>query len=378
MSVESEQDPVGSIDDGGHTPAFDQRQFRNALGTFVTGVTVVTTCDSMGGTHGVTANSFSSVSLDPPLVLWSQALSSRSYSAFRDSDHFAINILADDQIAISNHFAKSREDKFNGIECRTGLGGAPVLVGVAAHFECVKVASFPGGDHVVYVGRVERMGHSNRRALAFGSGRYVTTYAHDLGPVALNLGTSTPSQLEAVRLVTAELPNLAEKLGGHTLCLAVWGNHGPTAIHWEPSSNPVSNQLRVGLVMSITRSATGRAFAAFLPTEHTGVFVDEDLRLSRHAGQDEATQRLYFERDVEEARVRGYARVTGVEPSPLHQVAVNAFSVPIFDAHGNMLMALSLTSQASRLDPDWDGPVPSALAEAGWRLSAQIQAASAV
>ena len=356
--------------------AFEPRQLRDVLGTFVTGVTVVTTCGADGATHGVTANSFSSVSLDPPLVLWSQSLTSRSYPAFRDSGHFAINILADDQIDVSNHFAKSRDDKFNGIAHHAGLGGAPVLDGTAAHLECVKVATYPGGDHVVYLGRVERIGRTARRPLAFGAGRYMVPYAHDLGPATLLLGSSRPAHHQGLRLAMAALPAIAERVGEHTLCLAVWGNHGPTAIHWEPSRQPVSDQLRTGFVMSLTRSATGRAFAAFLPAEMTRPFVDEDLRLFPDSDEDLPARRLRFDADMAEVRARGLARAVGTAPSPLHQVAVNAFSAPVFDASGQMVMALSLTTHAARMPADWDGPAPRALAEAARELSGQLGAAA--
>lgn len=352
-------------------PAFDPRQFRTVLGAFVTGVTVVTTRDAQGGAHGVTANSFSSVSLDPPLVLWSQSLTSKSYPSFRDSDHFVVNILADDQVAVSNHFAKSKEDKFSGMAHHDGLGGAPVLDGTAAHFECVKVAAYPGGDHVVFLGRVERYGHSHRRPLAFHGGRYMVPYSHDLGPVSIGLGRDTAS-VDAVRLATAAMPEICERVGQHTLCLAVWGNHGPTAIRWEPSRQPVSEHLRTGLVMSITRSATGHAFAAFMPAEVTRAFIDEDLRLFRTADEDEATQRQRFEQAIGEVRQRGLARATNRDASPLHKVAVNAFSAPILDANGDMVMALSLTTPADRMGPEWDGPVPRALAGAARELTARI------
>lgn len=348
------------------------RQLRNVLGTFVTGVTVVTTRDATGNSHGVTANSFSSVSLDPPLVLWSQSLTSKSYPAFRDSEHFTINILADDQVAVSNHFAKPREDKFAGIEHSAGLGGTPVLAGTAATLECVKVAAYPGGDHVVYIGRVERMRQSNRRPLAFGGGRYMVTYSHDLGPVALRLGSSMPSNLEAVRLATEALPQICDEVGQHTLCLSVWGNHGPTIIGWHPSRHPVSEYLRAGLVMSITGTATGRVFAAFLPTEMTKAFIDEDLRQFRAENEDEAEQRRRFDETLAEVRQRGMSRATGTNPSILHQVATNTFSAPVFDAGGNVVLALSITSQASRLEPDWDGPVPVAFAKAARALSERL------
>lgn len=359
------------------TGSFEARQLRDVLGTFVTGVTIVTTRDAEGQAHGVTANSFSSVSLDPPLVLWSQSVSSRSHAAFQGSAHFAINILADDQIALSNHFAKSRDDKFDGVAHAQGLGGAPVLDGVAAHLECTKVAAYPGGDHVVFIGRVERIAQSGRRPLAFGSGRYMVAYAHDLGPTALRLGTSRPADLQAIRTATAALPGIAARLGDHTLCLAVWGNHGPTAVHWEPSRNPVSDQLRPGLVMSITRSATGRAFAAFLPEDMTRPLTEEDLRAWMQTRESAAERRARFDATLAEVREHGMARAVGDAPSPIHQVAVNAFSAPIFDADGHMVMALSLTSSAQRLAADWSGEVPQGLLRAAREVSQCIGRAAA-
>src|ERR1700754_197138 len=97
-------------------PLFDSRDLRRVLGTFVTGVTVVTTIDDEGRFHGVTANSFSSVSLDPPLVLWSQAVKTQSHPVFFKTERFAVNILAEDQIELSNRFAKSSQEKFAGPE----------------------------------------------------------------------------------------------------------------------------------------------------------------------------------------------------------------------------------------------------------------------
>lgn len=353
-------------------PAFDTRELRTVLGTFVTGVTVVTTCDDAGRRHGVTANSFSSVSLDPPLVLWSQSVSSRSHPAFRDSEHFVVNILADDQVDLSNHFAKSAEDKFTGLAFSDGIGGAPVLHGAAAHIECLKVATYPGGDHVVFLGRVQRITLGRRRPLAFGQGRYMVPYAHDLGPMSLGLGQATPADTEAVRIATDAMPGISRALGEHTLCLAVWGNHGPTAIRFEPGAHPVSAHLRAGLVTSVTRSATGRAFAAFLPPEVTRSFIEEDLRLSRFSAESEAPQRAEFESEVEQARGRGFARSVGAQPSPVHGIAVNAFSAPISDAEGRMVMALTVVSRAQRLSPDPDGEVPVRLAQAAAAISRQL------
>ncbi|HEY0295984.1 MAG TPA: flavin reductase family protein [Bordetella sp.] len=164
--------------------AFDSRELRRTLGAFTTGVTVMTTLDAAGNLYGVTANSFSSVSLDPPFILWSQALTSSSYPAFRDCERFVVNILADHQIHVSNQFARSGGDKFRGIAVREGLGGVPIIDDCAAHLECAKVAAYPGGDHVVYLGQVERIHRGLHRPLAFGDGRYVVPVAHETAQAA--------------------------------------------------------------------------------------------------------------------------------------------------------------------------------------------------
>lgn len=356
-------------------PAFDPRELRDVLGAFVTGVTVVTTRDSNGVGHGVTVNSFSSVSLDPPLILWSQSTTSRSHAAFKGSDHFVVHILADDQIEISNHFAKSRDNKFEGMAHDLGIEGLPIIGGCSAHLECTKVAEYPGGDHVVFIGKVERFHHSSKRPLAFSRGKYAVAYAHDLGPVSLNLGGANLSQVDAVRLASEALPQISERVGQRTLCLAVWGNHGPTAIRWEPSSSPVSTNLRTGLVMSITRSATGRAFAAFQPDDVCKPLIEDELRSSRSAGEAFEAQKCTFDLHVAEARKNGVARATEPMVSPLHHVAVNAFSAPIYGKDGKMALALSVTCEASRLNPDWNGPVPRTLAECARAISAKLASA---
>jgi len=115
---------------------FDSRELRRTLGTFVTGVTVVTTIDEDGKFHGVTANSFSSVSLDPPLVLWSQAVKAQSHPIFFKTERFAVNILAEDQIDLSNRFAKSSQEKFAGLKVDIGLGGVPLLRDCGAWLQC--------------------------------------------------------------------------------------------------------------------------------------------------------------------------------------------------------------------------------------------------
>lgn len=155
-------------------PVLDRQAFRDVLGRFATGVTVVTTCDAAGVKHGLTANSFSSVSLDPPLILWCQASASKSYPAFRDNGHFAINILAHDQMPLSRHFAGSAPDKFRDIDHAEGIHGAPLLNGTVASLECIRVAAYPCGDHVVHIGQVARVIQSDCAPLVFYARRYLS------------------------------------------------------------------------------------------------------------------------------------------------------------------------------------------------------------
>ena len=357
--------------------AFDHREFRRTLGAFTTGVTVITTVDAAGKPYGVTANSFSSVSLDPPLILWSQALTSSSYPAFRDCERFVVNILADHQVHVSNQFAKSGDDKFLDIAVRTGLGGVPVIDDSAAHLECRKVAAYPGGDHVVYIGQVERIHRSAHRPLAFGEGRYMVTFAHDLGEArgaANGAANGTPdgggmAALEAVRMAGAALAETCERIGQRTLGLAVWGNQGATIVRWEPSSRPVSPYLQTGVVVSLTQSATGLAFAAFMRPSVVEDAVRHELGLRAAEGHPDEGQ---FALRLAEAREHGMARAVGCAPSPRHKVMVNAFSVPVFDAQGDMVLALSTTCEAERLAPDWDGEVPQTLRATAQRLSARL------
>lgn len=350
--------------------AFDSRDLRKALGAFTTGVTVVTTLDATGKPHGVTANSFSSVSLDPPLILWSQALTSKSHPAFRDAERFVVNIMADDQVHVSNQFAKSGDDKFNGIAVTPGMGGVPIIEGSAAHLECTRVAAYPGGDHMVFLGRVEKIHRAPRKALAFGDGRYMVTFSHDLGgAVQASADEIGLTQVEAVRMASAAMPDICEQIGQRTLGLAVWGNRGATIVRWEPSRAPVSPYLQTGVVVSLTQSATGLAFATFLQDDAAQKAVDAELEASAAA---DPWKRTEFSTRTADARRHGLARVVGDAPSQRHQVTVNAFSAPVFDARGEMVLALSTTCRADLLDADWDGPVPTALRAAADMLSARL------
>jgi flavin reductase (DIM6/NTAB) family NADH-FMN oxidoreductase RutF len=152
----------------------DPRQFRDALGHFATGVTVVTTRDAGGQPVGVTVNSFSSLSLDPPLILWSLAKKSYSLAAFEAADGFAVHVLASDQQALSDRFARAGADKFTDLPFGAGPGELPLLPRCAAVFQCRTEHRYDGGDHLILVGRVQRFSTEDRPPLLFYRGRYAT------------------------------------------------------------------------------------------------------------------------------------------------------------------------------------------------------------
>lgn len=151
---------------------FDSRAFRNALGSFATGVTIITAKGADGMPAGLTVNSFASVSLDPPLVLWSLSLYSPSLPIFQNCSHYAINVLAQDQVQLSNRFAATQTDRFAGLEFTAGAAGAPLLPGCCAWFECKNETRHAGGDHLIFVGLVERYRQELRPPLLFQGGRY--------------------------------------------------------------------------------------------------------------------------------------------------------------------------------------------------------------
>ena len=146
--------------------------FRHALGHFATGVTIVTTCDADRRPTGLTASAFSSVSLDPPLVLICVDHKSQSFPHLRESGRFAINILHCDHEALSRRFASSRLDKFDGVAFRLGALGVPLLEQALAHLECQTVSAHVEGDHTIFVGRVESVHVGDGEPLLYYRGRY--------------------------------------------------------------------------------------------------------------------------------------------------------------------------------------------------------------
>ena len=135
-------------------PLFPARELRHALGQFATGVTVVTAIGRSGAMLGMTVSSFNTLSLDPPLILFSLARQSASGDALRAVEGYAVNILSRGQGPVSNQFARPGDDKWSGIAWRRGEHGAPLLNGALASFECLSHCHYEGGDHVIFVGRV--------------------------------------------------------------------------------------------------------------------------------------------------------------------------------------------------------------------------------
>jgi len=153
-------------------PEESQLAYRTCLGQFATGVSVVTCSAADGHACGITANSFSSVSLEPPLILWNIAKSSNSLDAYLQAKDFAIHILNADQLALSIQFARSDHTMFNGVSYERSAANVPILPNCAAVFECSTHKIHDSGDHYIIVGRVDRFTWEKSEPLLFFRGRY--------------------------------------------------------------------------------------------------------------------------------------------------------------------------------------------------------------
>lgn len=351
---------------------FDARELRRVLGAFTTGVTVITTLDAEGRPVGLTANSFSSVSLDPPLVLWSQSVTAPSHPVFRETVRFVVNILADDQLDISNRFARGGADKFAGLPVTPGLGGLPLIPGCAAYLECRRVSSFAGGDHTVFIGQVERIERNARPPLAFGGGRYLVTQPHDLGSLPPETGPNI-ARLAAIRIATRALVQLSQE-ADLTVGLGVWGNHGPTIVHWEASSDPVSEHLRTGLVLPVLSSGTGLVFAAWLPPEMTASFIERELTPAAE-GQPQADAGELAAR-LAGIRESGAVTLNGTDEfAALYGTTINAMSVPVFGLDGSVVLAVTIIGASNRLDTSESGRPLIRLRECAASVTARLRGA---
>ena len=348
------------------TLAIDPAELRRCLGAFVTGVTVITALDEHGTPFGMTANSFNSVSLDPPLIVWSLRKNASSFAVYEKATRFIVNILAEDQVSISNHFAKSGPDRFNGIAVTPGIGGVPMIDGCAAYLECSTEAAYPGGDHVMFLGRVERLLAHPRKPLAFGAGKYLVV--HPYNALQADIGAGNVASLNAVHLARPCIEELS-RATDKTVGLGVWGNLGPTLIWWVEATKPLDLQLRCGMVLPLLESATGKVFAAFSAAGLVNPYLDAEIA-SKHDGVVPPAVRAAVDAELAQVRAQCLGSIANAIMADINVRGVNAFSAPVFDATGAIVLALTMMGDVASFDRN--DPAVERLSEAAQRLSARL------
>lgn len=320
---------------------FDARELRTALGTFVTGVTVITTQDSSGKPHGLTANSFNTVSLEPPLILWSQSKRAGSYQVFKDAKEFAISILAEDQIDVSTRFAGRHEDKFVDVAVDRSFCEFPVIADSSAWLHCRTVSQVDGGDHTIYIGEIQKIARSNRRPLVFGGGQYLLAQPHH-ATISKSPVPNGARQRHAVRICTQWMQRIAAEID-ITICAGVWGNGGPTIVGWESGTSSTLPSFPLGLVLPVTASATGKAFAANLPNDVTDPFVKRELA---EIEQSSAETAMHWQAELQQVRSSGIA----MHPPTRfwdNEMLITTASVAVRDADGGAIVAMCAVMDSS-------------------------------
>lgn len=282
----------------------NRRLLRDAFGTFMTGVTVVTTLDEMGAPIGFTANSFSSVSLDPPLLLVSIAKTSANYARFMAAKGFAINILAEGQKDVSNTFAKPVEDRFSAVKWQIGPHGAPILHGVSAWFDCQTHQVIEAGDHAILIGKVEAFEASGQSGLGYYRGSYFT-------PAQAGAALASGPAVVVSALIEQDGRVLLQDdgRGGLSLPTARVGANGATAT-LQALIEAAGVQAVPGFIYSVYEDVgAGQQHIAFLcpstgGTPTKGGFVE----LAPNCFDDvtDPAMRIMLERLAEEARVGDY------------------------------------------------------------------------
>jgi DNA-binding IclR family transcriptional regulator len=193
------------------------------------------------------------------------------------------------------------------------------------------------------------------------------TTRYDLGPAALKLGLASLARLDAVKLARQRATTLMERIG-HTLALAVWGNHGPTIVHWEESPSAVTVNLRLGDVMPLLSSATGRCFAAYAPKDAIAPLLRDELARAQKQGRaDVPVSMAQVRAMLDDVRSRGAARVVDVLLP-----GIVGFCVPVFDADGHMALGIVAMGPTGAFDAEWDGAVHAPLAQAALQLSRDL------
>ncbi len=346
----------------------DPAELRRCLGSFVTGVTVITALDADARPIGMTANSFNSVSLDPPLIVWSLRTSARTFNGYNQATRFVVNILAEDQVAISNQFAQSVADRFAGIPTTPGIGGIPLIDGCAAYLECRAEATYPGGDHAIFLGRVERIVATTRKPLAFGAGRYMVVHpynnASDVGGGSGNVAT-----LNAVHLARPCLEDLNHETD-KTVGLGVWGNFGPTLIWWIEARKPLPVDLRCGMVLPLLGSATGKVFAAYSDRRRTARYLEAEIAVASGCPNAEFHSREAVDAHLALVRERQLGTIYGAIIPDVNERGVSAVSAPVFDATGNIVLALTMMGESPQFTEH--DPAVGRLCEAARKLTARM------
>ena len=195
----------------------------------------------------------------------------------------------------------------------------------------------------------------------------IASTRYDLGPAALKLGLASLSRLDAVKLARERVGALMEQIG-HTLALAVWGNHGPTIVHWEESPHAVTVNLRLGDVMPLLSSATGLCFAAHAPREAIAALLKDELARAQKQGRKDVPATLAQVRGVlDEVRRRGAARVVDTLLP-----GIVGFCMPVFDSDGHMALGMVAMGPSGSFDADWDGAVARPLHAAAQQLSSDL------
>ncbi|MFS4580232.1 flavin reductase [Phaeobacter sp. C3_T13_0] len=293
--------------------SLDPRALRHAFGTFMTGVTVVTAHDQAGEPIGFTANSFTSVSLDPPMLLVCLANSSRNYDAVVTSEGFAVNILAETQIDISNTFARPVEDRFAGINWQKGPEGSPLIEGVSAWFDCSLHKTVEAGDHVILIGEVKAFDASPHPGLGYARGAYVT-------PAMTAESAVTGPDLVVSALIerAGEVLLVDDGQGGATLPEAIAGTDGASAALRQLIDETGLNA-EPGFVYSIFEDvARKRQHVAFLchaatGTPSRGAFVPLDRSALEDVGDTAILTML--DRYIREAALGDFGIYSGDQRS---------------------------------------------------------------
>ncbi len=348
-------------------PAIDSAELRRCLGSFVTGVTVITVLDDDGKPIGMTANSFNSVSLDPPLIVWSLRTNARAFPVYSKAKRFIVNILSEDQVDVSNRFAKSGPDRFDGVTTTPGIDGLPLIDGCSAYLECHTEATYPGGDHLLFLGRVERIVGSARKPLAFGAGKYLVVHPYDNGGDT-GAGSGNVATLNAVHLARPILEDLNRETD-KTVGLGVWGNLGPTLIWWIEARKALHVRLRCGMVLPLLGSSTGKVFAAFSEPQLTARYLDAEIAALQHIPDSPFKTRGAVDEHLAVVREQRLASIYDAIILDVNELGVNAVSAPVFDAAGAIVLALTMMSEASFNEND---PAVAKLRDAALRLSTRL------